>query len=211
MKIAKQKDLFGSTSDYRANRISHGGELSKGRRKMIRPLDRNKPLHVIFKSSLAKGQYSFLNVNHRLKIESLIQGLAKRFGIKIHRMENVGNHIHLVLSFAKRIGMQSFLRSVPALIARLVTGARRAKAFGKKFWDHLVFTRVVTGRRDFQSLMNYMQKNQIERESGPLNRKAVEFYEEVQRKAKRRRVGRNQRKESDGAGNLHSVSANQPN
>ena len=133
MKIAKQKDFFDSKSEHLANRMSHGGEASKGRRKLVRPLDRNKPVHVIFKSSLAKGQYNLLNVRRRLKIDALIRQPAKKFAIKIHRTENVGNHIHFVLSFAKRGGIQSFLRTVPALIARLVTGARRGKAFGKKF------------------------------------------------------------------------------
>ncbi len=188
MKLARQKDFFIASQDLKPHRVSHGGECAQNKRKIIRPLDRKKPVHTVFKSSLAKGQYNFLNVKHRLKVQEIIRASALKFGVTIHRFENMGNHLHLVLSFTKRGGVQNFLRTVSAVIARLVTGACKGKPFGKKFWDHLVFTRVVSGRRDFQRLMNYMQKNEIERDNGPLNRTVVELFEKAQQKARRRGV-----------------------
>ena len=67
-------------------------------------------------------------------------------------------------------------------------GARKGKAFGKRFWDHLAFTRIITGRRDFVSIKNYFYKNQSEREDGPLGRKAIEGCEELIKQAKRRGI-----------------------
>jgi REP element-mobilizing transposase RayT len=183
MKIRGQRDLFRDDPEYK-KRISHGGDLRAGKRKISRPLDRKKPVHVVLKSSLAKGRLSFLSVKNRLIVDSIVRKSAHRFGVTIKSFENMGNHIHLVLSFKEREGFQNFLRAVASLIARSVTGAKKGKPFGRKFWDSLAFTRVITGFRDFKSIMHYMFKNALERED-PLLRKAEELYEAMERKARR--------------------------
>ena len=181
----KQRDYFEDSKIRQTKSSAHGGTLRAGRRKVARPLDRKKPLHLVLKSSLAKGKYSLLNAKHRLRVEDIIRERAKRDGLKIHGFENMGNHIHAVVSFQNRDGFRKFLRVISGLIARLVTGAQRGKAFGKRFWDQLAFTRVVNGQSDFKSLMNYLKKNDIERED-PVMRKAIEFHESLERKARRR-------------------------
>jgi hypothetical protein len=122
-----QRDFFQLKSDDRPHRISHGGSEGLSKRKLSRPLDRRKPVHVVMKSSLAKGALNFLNAKNKLKIDIIIRKTAKQFGITIHEFQNMGNHFHFILKFSSRDGIQNFLRSVPALVARLITGARRGK------------------------------------------------------------------------------------
>jgi REP element-mobilizing transposase RayT len=158
----------------------------KGRRKIFRPLDRKRPLHIILKSSLARGSKSF--VSNQLVVKSLIEAKAKAYGIKIHGLEIMRDHIHLFVSFKSRVFVQSFMKVTTGLIARAITKAAKGKPFGKRFWDGLAFTRIITGRRDFATMRNYLVKNRIERDEGTEFRRAIEFHEEIERTARRKKI-----------------------
>lgn len=123
-----------------------------------------------------------------MAVDRIINGAAKKFGVRIHDRANVGNHLHLVLSFSSRETFQRFLKTVTGLIARHITGARKGKPFGRRFWDYTAFTRVIVGYRAFLSARNYVEKNRIEATFGRVARKAVEDYEHAVRMA--RRLGR---------------------
>jgi REP element-mobilizing transposase RayT len=178
----RQNDFFQKDRELQPNRIKHGGSTAKGLRKLSRPLTKNKPVHLVLKSSAAKGQYSFLTANNRVFVESTLRNRAHQFGVTLRSFENMGNHIHAVVKFKCRNDFQNFLRTMTALIARFVTGARRGKPFGRKFWDELAFTRIINGYRDFLSIENYLNKNAIERELGRDMRDVVEAPETKRRR-----------------------------
>ena len=73
---------------------------------------------------------------------------------------------------------QRFLRTVTGLIARHVTGARKGRPFGRRFWSHVAFTRVVTGLRGFKQMRSYVEKNRVEAEFGALERRLFESFEQ---------------------------------
>lgn len=189
MRRAKQKDFFEGKREHGPGRISHGGESSARRRKINRPLDRKKPIHLVLKSAHAKGPLSLLGVKNQIFVERTLKKWSQHFQITIHSWQNVGNHIHIVCSFSQPDSVRNFLRTVAALIARQVTGARRGKPFGKRFWDHLAFSRIAMGRADFKRMENYVYKNKLEVDYGYLARKTVEMYEAAEREA--RKAGRN--------------------
>jgi REP element-mobilizing transposase RayT len=157
----------------------------KGRRKIFRPLDRKRRLHIVLKSSHARGTNNF--VNNKLRVAALIEGKAKVYGVVIHGCEIMRDHIHIFVSFKSRELIQSFMKVTTGLIARSITKAAKGKPFGKRFWDGLAFTRIITGRRDFASMRN-LAKNKLEREEGTLQRRAVEFHESVEREAQRSKI-----------------------
>jgi hypothetical protein len=183
MAKARQRDFFEKHREFAPRRHTHGGDGAKGLRKLKRPLDRKRPVHLVLHAAIAKHKMSMLGPKNQLVIDKIIKERAKQFGITLHSKQNVGNHLHIVASFPQALEFQNFLRTITALIARHVTGARRGKPFGKRFWDHLAFTRVIYGRRDFKGLGKYVQKNRIQAEFGPLARQAVEEYEAARRKA----------------------------
>jgi REP element-mobilizing transposase RayT len=182
----KQFDLFQNSQGRSPRRIVHGGSSRAGMRKVERPLDTRRPLHLVLKSKEARGRLSFLAPKNRIAIERIVKARSTQFGVKIHSKEVMGNHIHIVATFAKRRLFQNFLRTLTALISREVTGARRGQPFGRRFWDGLAFSRVVMGRIDFRGLTGYLKKNQIEREVGHLARRSVEEYQRAERQARRR-------------------------
>src|SRR4051812_8476942 len=102
-------------------RKEHGGSLAKGHRKERRPIDPKKPIHIVFRSSLAKGDLSFLRFKQARVIEAKVYELAKASGVKIYRYANAGNHLHLLALPGRNY--RDFLRAVGARVAQITTGA----------------------------------------------------------------------------------------
>lgn len=155
------------------NRRSHGGSLSQGVRKRRRPLSVKNWIHLVLKSQHATGRRSLLAARNKIFIDGVLKAKAKKFGIKLKECVNVGNHLHIVIRIGHRANFGKFLKSVTALIARHVTGARRGNPFGR-FWEGLAFTRVLSSRLEAYQLQGYMTANRIEAsrpgEHGRLNR-----------------------------------------
>lgn len=165
----KQENLFDyfdkARSRRRYGRTQHGGIVTKGHRKLERPLSTKKWIHLILKSDKAEGALSFLRPTNKIIVHRIIHGKAKKFGVKIATGANVGNHIHLKIRIQNRESFQKFLKAITCLIARKVTGARKGKKFGR-FWQGLAFTRVLTSSLEELNLKGYIKANQIEAKKG---------------------------------------------
>lgn len=147
-----------------------GGVNLKKRRKVARPLIEGLIHHVVFKSSKAKNELSFYH--HKLTINKMIKQLSKKYFIEILDFVNMGNHLHLKVRFKDRKRFQNFLRTFTALAARKITGAVKGKSFGK-FWNGLVFTRILKTKFEELGLKGYFEGNHVQRELGYAERK---FY-----------------------------------
>lgn len=124
--------------------VAHGGKANVGVRKAARPLDLKKPIRVTLKSKWAKGKLALNTTANKKAIDEIIRERADQFGISIQAIENSGDSVKITLITKAREPFQDYLRTMSALIARKVTGARRGKPFGKRFWDHLALTESVT-------------------------------------------------------------------
>jgi REP element-mobilizing transposase RayT len=142
-------------------RLDHGGDLGKGKRKIARPFDPKRPLHVVLRSSRAQGKWSFLHPSHSKQVQQMIQETAQRHGIRIYRLANVGNHLHLLLSSKRKQDFQAFLRVIAGAIASWVTGAKKSNPVGR-FWDQLAYSRIVSWGREFRTIHAYLIKNLFE-------------------------------------------------
>ena len=147
----------------RFNKWSHGGDLSYKQRKVRRPLVAGKPIHVVFKSSKAIGKHSFYA--QKLIVSKLLKDLSKKYFVNIHDFANMGNHLHLKVSFKDLERFQNFLRTFAALCARKITKATKGNKFGK-FWDGLVFTRVLKSKLEELGLRSYFEGNHRQKELG---------------------------------------------
>ncbi len=145
---------------FKTQSLEHGGALRKGKRKIIRPISTSHPIHLVYRSSKARARLSFLNFSSR--IDKILSQQGQKFGLTIYKTANSGNHLHVVIRGKKRTGIQKFFISTTALIARLVTGAKKGKKFGK-FWDHPLYSRVVSSwKREFQDVKDYLVQNTLE-------------------------------------------------
>ena len=163
---ARQTELFhaqAKTAALRqhARRSEHGGEIASGRRKLARPFDPKRPLHLVLRAERARGQWSLLRTENRRVVNEILVRAARANGVRIHEQGNSGNHLHLLVRARSRSGFQNFTRTIGALIARAVTGAKKGNPVGK-FWDELIYSRVVAWGRDFRRVANYVVINELE-------------------------------------------------
>jgi REP element-mobilizing transposase RayT len=140
-----------------------GGSLLKGSNpKEKRPVSTKHPMHIVLRSSHTKGGRSFLSQRNSKVIDRIIKNHARRWGLRLYRYENVGNHIHLLVKTSHRAYLKGFLRSITGLIARHMMGAERGSGKAIKFWCARPFSRIVTWGRDYKSVLSYFEKNQLQ-------------------------------------------------
>lgn len=137
-----------------------GGSRLKGNPKTKRPFSRKHLIHLILKSSYAKGKYSFLHKRNKSEVDQTVKSLAKRFGIELKDYVNVGNHLHILIKAAHRSQMTKFLRALSGIIPRKILNCEKGKPIDFKFWDGRPFTKIISeGLRPFRYIKKYFDKN----------------------------------------------------
>lgn len=137
---------------------SHGGSLAIGKRKKWRPFKRKQALHLVMKSRFDHVTFSMLTKKHEAEIARTLRRHSKKFDIRILNFANVGNHLHILIRWKRKIQVQNFLRAFAGVVARIVTGAQRGRPFGK-FWGYLAFSKVVWDKVGRQVVIKYIDKN----------------------------------------------------
>ncbi len=157
-----QKELF------KKQELAYGGKLLKTRkgRTSGRPLVTRQTMHLVLRSTHAKGKWSFLEPKNKTATREILKKFAAKYGVKLLHGANVGNHIHLEIQLTNRHTYKPFIRAVTAAIAMKVTGVSRWKtkeeAGIKRFWDLRPFTRVVVGWKSRLTLKDYIKVNRLE-------------------------------------------------
>ena len=147
---------------------AYGGELMKTRkgRAHPRPLSTRDTMHLVLRSSKARGEWSFRQPSHAKKIRELTTKFSGKYGVKILSAANVGNHLHFHIRLLNRLTYRPFIRALTAAIAMAVTGASRwnpmKRSAKDRFWDYRPFTRVVQSRRGWLTLRDYIHINELE-------------------------------------------------
>jgi hypothetical protein len=150
-----QKNLFPPTH------LEHGGSIRKGLRKLARPFDRRRPMHIVMRSNRAYGTWSFLHRRNKGTVFLLVLDTAARYQIRIYSWENVGNHLHFAAKAPSRRALRAFLRVLPQRIMFVVTGARKGRPRGR-FFHEIAYSRIVNWGREWKVLLRYIWKNTLE-------------------------------------------------
>ncbi|MGE4133979.1 MAG: hypothetical protein AB7F86_20245, partial [Bdellovibrionales bacterium] len=103
--------------------------------------------------------------DNKKKDRSIVHKFSNKYGVRIHSLANVGNHLNFHLQLTNRHTYKPFIRALTASIAMAVTGVNRwTKRSGQKakFWDYRPYTKVVMSLRQFLNLRDYVQINQYE-------------------------------------------------
>ncbi len=82
-------------------------------------------MHLVLRSSHAKGEWSFRKPQIRRKVEQILEKFSEKFGVQILVHANVGNHLHLQIKTPRRLAYIRFIRAVTSGIAMAVTGRNR--------------------------------------------------------------------------------------
>jgi len=157
-------------------RKEHGGDISIRRRKSKRLLSVRNPFHVTLRSELATKKRSLLK--HKNMIYKVLHKASRNFGVKIYQQAICGNHIHLLVRGRQRFAIQNFFRVVAGHIAQKILelhplqsnelsrgNAPRVEGimpYKRKFWQALIYSRLVQWGRDYSNVMNYIERNTLE-------------------------------------------------
>lgn len=146
--------------------LQYGGILrNRAKNRGARPLSRKDSLHLVLRSSKAKGLWSFQNQKLVRKIANLIQEFSAKKGVQILSLANVGNHLHLHVRITNRTLYKAWIRGLTSAIAMMVAGRKgleELKQKKEKFWDYRPFTRVITNFKAFLNLKDYVEINKFE-------------------------------------------------
>lgn len=163
------------------SRFAFGASLLKGSHpKTKRVFNAKLPLHVVLKSSKAKGAQSFLL--HSRKIAIILSNQAARHHVRLQQVANASNHIHLLLEAPSREHLSGFLRTITGHIALCVARKRKKSAIQvsgahqattqpfvelpsretASFWDARPFSRIVSRGRDHRHVARYLGMNSTE-------------------------------------------------
>lgn len=137
-----------------------GAYLKKSHAKTKRPVTTKRSMHLVMRSSLAKGDHSLLK--HAANIRQIIQKQSQKFGVKVYRLANAGNHLHMVILPSSRKGLNGFLRSISGLIARKALGAEKGSSKKIQFWDQRPFTRILEWGHEYRTVLRYLVQNSLE-------------------------------------------------
>ncbi len=149
MGAAKQLSLI----PKRREEIEFGGAFAKGKRKSKRPISLQRPMHLVLKSTQARGKFA-LNPSHQ-KIQNLIFKMAERFHIKIYSVALNWSHAHLVIQVKNRSNYNSFIRALTGAMVLLLRAP-------KGFFDLKPYTKIGTWGKQLRNWVNYSIKNQLQ-------------------------------------------------
>jgi REP element-mobilizing transposase RayT len=164
---------------------AHGGAHSVKKRRTPRPMSTKHALHITLRSQFAKGQRSLLK--HKKPINEVIEKASKQFQIQVYEKAICGNHIHLLIRGKTRVNLQNFFRVVAGHIAQKILEsfpitkqereAERARGGAptsgkmkktgcqknqRKFWELLIYTRIITWGKEFKTVTMYIIQNTLE-------------------------------------------------
>lgn len=164
-------------SFFKREKSEYGGDLLRTRagRKRARPLSTKFTMHLVLRSTKAKGAKSF--IRHRKFIDETLTKFANKYGVAIVSSGNAGNHLHLQIKLATRYSYKPFIRAVTGVIAMKIGGVSRwtkgeskqvsgiyedSRIQSKRFWDRRPFTRIVESFKAYSNLKNYVRVNELE-------------------------------------------------
>lgn len=161
-------------SMMKRGKTAYGGDLltKRAARRGARPLSTRETMHLVLRSTKAKGAWSFLESKNDRLVRAILAKFALKYGVRILSIGNSGNHLHLQMKLSTRLTYRAFIRAVTGAIAMAVTGRNRWSVAAAndgttsytKFWNRRPFTRIVQSFKGYMKVRDYVRINQLEGE-----------------------------------------------
>ncbi|MBL7688423.1 MAG: transposase [Bdellovibrionaceae bacterium] len=152
----KQSSFDGFPKEQRA--FAPGKRTTRAARQR-RPRATKEAMHLVLRSDVARGTKSLLKYDG--VVRAVIAKLAQKHGVRIYRIVNAGNHLHITLKLSKQFLWKGFISGITGGIARAV-GFKRVPNSKVGFWNSRPFTRLIAWGRDYNIVKDYHTLNQLE-------------------------------------------------
>lgn len=137
---------------------SFGGDLNSGQRKVARPISIKRPMHLVLKSSRARGRFCFLN--HRGDLDQSLKRVSQKWGVRVMDRVWVRNHIHMVVQVSSRTQYRSWIRELTGALVKVLSA--RTREVLRSFFDLRPWTRILDWGRDLRNAFDYLKLNRME-------------------------------------------------
>ncbi len=132
-----------------STKSAFGGDLLKNSHAVTaRPFSAKASMHVVIKARMRCLKH------YDRRIEKLIEAQARKHFIRVYSLQNVGNHIHLVVKLKTKDKLKNFLRAICGLISRRLQKSQ--------LWLQRPFSRIIKWGRDYANIKNYMTINKYQ-------------------------------------------------
>jgi REP element-mobilizing transposase RayT len=156
------KQLRFNSPELKLSQPFGGILLRKAKNRTARPLSTKKSMHLILRSTQAVGDWSFTSPRNQKIVNETVQGTAKKFGVRIYKFANSGNHLHLLVRLGNRYTYNGFIRALSGTLALKITASNKFRKLKAKFWDARPFSRLVEWGRDYSQIKDYLLLNELE-------------------------------------------------
>lgn len=133
---------------FSTHQFEFGGSLLKGNHpKEARPFSKSKIIHIIFRSR----EKRWLQPQRRKLLSILLKKYSKQ--IKLKQISIQSDHFHLFVRAKNKTHFQSFMRSFPGLISRLILNTEKGRPRPKdkdSFWLFRPYTRLIGTQKNYQ-------------------------------------------------------------
>ncbi|MEQ1663828.1 MAG: transposase [Bdellovibrionales bacterium] len=173
--------------DKKLHPSAYGGVLRNRRHgRGARSVSTRFSMHLVLRSSLARGAWSFTQPKNEAMINRVLGKHAKSTNTEILGIGNAGNHLHLRVQFTSRKRYLRFIRAVTGEIAlhikkiaqSVASTSRRTTApdvsktsenilATRSFWDRRPFSTIVSTLKYVARLIDYIHMNSIEGQGYP--------------------------------------------
>jgi REP element-mobilizing transposase RayT len=125
--------------------LCFGGTTLKGKRKVARPLDSKRPIHLILKAT-----NPFLLLRNRQLIGNVLSYFNEKFGVKVYEYAIQADHIHLCAKIPNRPLYRAWIRAVTSTLVRKIPGLK---------WNLRPYSKIASWGRQFKILIEYIKDN----------------------------------------------------
>ncbi len=144
----KQLDFFSKHSVFAA-RKEFGGSQLKSHPKCQRPHSKNNFMRIVLKSQYRPQIISFRDARYLQRIQKTLIEKAKFFHVSLEQFSINTPHIHLLIRAKSRAEYIAFIKTISALIPRIVGEAKKGSAgLYKNLWEARPFSRIVSWGRE---------------------------------------------------------------
>jgi REP element-mobilizing transposase RayT len=128
-----------------------------------RTLSVKHSMHLVLRSALARGVWSFVQPRNKVMINKVLAKHARATGVELLAVGNAGNHLHLRVRFTQKQQYFRFIRSVAGEIALKIKRIPNPKGlFKRNFWERRPFSSIVSNSRYVVRLVDYIKINDLE-------------------------------------------------
>ncbi len=158
----KQLDFFSKHSVF-AERKEFGGSMLKSHPKCKRPHSKNNFMHIVLKSQYRPQIASLRDARYLTRIQETLIEKAKFFHVSLEQFSINTTHIHLLIRAKSRVQYIAFLKTITALIHRIIGEAKKGSpSLYKNLWEARPFSRIVSWGREKIRVALYIEQNFLE-------------------------------------------------